>query len=218
MRQGVQFIVGGRTELEVGKTIAVQHGNVVAFEGDGHGCGTSEDGGAFEDGPTIVFHLARGQDGLAATEVSTLVHHKDDGTPLGLDKGSSLDQFQVGDSVVMDANKRGVAAKGTDAAHVITNDATIGTTVDEGVLEAEVLSFGHANAVWCRQNRRGVPLNGVDGERRGAGTTRGKARRPSSVGWCRATSGSGRPIPKGQVGDPANMLRGNISGLGLRRT
>ena len=51
--------------------------------------------------PTIVFHLARGQDGFAIRHVGALVDNKDDGTKLSANIGTCCDEGQVTDCVVI---------------------------------------------------------------------------------------------------------------------
>jgi len=68
------------------------NGHDVAINGGHCGWGLSELRGFVIDSPTVVFHLARGQDGFAIRHVGALVDNEDDGAKLGADVCTSSDK------------------------------------------------------------------------------------------------------------------------------
>ena len=105
----------------------------MAFQGLAVGEDTGGFGGLVIDGPAKAFHLSRGKDSFASRHVGTVVHNEDGRAQTGVDIGTCCDNRQIIDGVVINASEVDkMIDEGVDDAHVISNDAPIGSSIHEG--------------------------------------------------------------------------------------
>ena len=80
------------------------------------------------------FHLPRGQNSPALSGVSCLVDDDNSRAPLGLHETSSCDKRNVHNAVVVDAFNVDCPARLVEHAEVLSSNASVGASVNEGTL------------------------------------------------------------------------------------
>ena len=104
-----------------------------------------------------MFHLARRENGFAIGHVCSLIYDEDDGALLGLGNAASADQGQVSNGVVINAVEMGEGEVVMHLPHVGSNDAAVGTTVNQSAVPGLGVTIVVANPVrWLAMQSQGV--------------------------------------------------------------
>ena len=141
MGQGGPFLISVGSELDVGQSITVFHGDAMTFEG-GHGGGLpGHDGGFVIDFPAKVLHLTSRGNGAPCRKVSSPAEYEDDGATVGPGGPSTDDKGKVTNGVVANTGEVGGFVVMLDQPKVMAGDNAVSTTVDKATVEiARVLA------------------------------------------------------------------------------
>src|SRR5210317_1620803 len=125
-----QFAIGWRTHTKVGKTVLD-----IQWDDEAVRCSqallTTNLGRLVIYGNLEVFHLSTRQYGLSLTYVCLLVHDRNGGSSLSVDKTNRGDNGYVGNlMIVKSLDVNSVVGFGDDA-NIITSNATIGTSINK---------------------------------------------------------------------------------------
>ena len=124
-------MISVRSHVDVGKAVAKLNGDAIAFGGLDVGRTAGDLGRFVVNLPAEVLQMSAGDDGFPAGHASTVVEDANDGAAVGLNSGTALRKRQVLHSVRVEAIEVNRTASVADVAHVVTDNRTVGTAIEE---------------------------------------------------------------------------------------
>ena len=154
MGQRGPFLISVGSELDVGQSITVFHGDAMTFEGGRGGGLPGHDGCFVIDFPAKVLHLTSRGNGAPCRKVSSPAEYEDDGTTVGPCGSSTDDEWKITDGVVTNTSEVSGFVVMLNQPEIVASDNAVGTTVDKATVEiagvlADIVGGNHRWAWMC---------------------------------------------------------------------